>query len=325
MGFASAVAMFILEWGPAPRDSRSKMTFKGRGAVAPIQEEFSVPHSYFVPALVGGLIQGIVEWLPVSSKTMLTIYFAILGIRVQNAYNLGLIANFGSFFAALYYFRREAWDTLKALAHPFAADPYSRLLRFLVLGTLATGIVGIPLYITIRHTFTLVGGSVAMVLIGLLLLVTGFIARKKERLMEASEASRPGVEEKPAHWRAALVVGGMQGLAALPGISRSGMTITPLLWMGFEAEQAIRLSFMLDVLALVGAGVVPLVIGGGGRAAVVAFGLSTTLVMLVVASVVSFFAINTVLKWARRLRTSTVTFLIAGIALAVAGTAAVVH
>ncbi len=281
-----------------------------------------MPHSYLVPALVGGLIQGIVEWLPVSSKTMLTIYFAILGIKVQNAYNLGLIANFGSFFAALYYFRREAWSTLKALAHPFAGDPYSRLLRFLVLGTLATGVVGIPLYLTIRHTFTLVGGSVAMVLIGLLLLVTGFIARKKERLMEANANAG---QDKPADWRAALLVGGMQGLAALPGISRSGMTITPLLWMGFEAEQAIRLSFMLDVLALVGAGVVPLVIGGGGRAAVVAFGLGTTVLMLIVASVVSFLAINTVLKWARRLRTSTVTFLIAGIALAVAGTAAIVH
>lgn len=264
-------------------------------------------------------MQGIVEWLPVSSKTLLTLYFAILGLTVQNAYNLGLIANFGSFFAALYYFRREAGQTLRALAHPFAPDPYAQLLRFLCLGTLATGMVGIPLYLTIRHAFSVVGGSVAMVIIGLFLVVTGGVVRQKERWLARGPGEAAG--SRAPDWKAALWTGSLQGLAALPGISRSGMTITPLLWMGFDAEEAFRLSFMLDVLALVGAGVVPLVIGHGGRAAIASFGMATTLVMLAVASVTSFVAIHAVLTWAKRLRTSTVTFVIAGITLAVAGAA----
>ncbi len=276
--------------------------------------------TYLGPALVAGLLQGIVEWLPVSSKTMITLYFTVLGIKAQNAYDLGLIANFGSFFAALYYFRREAWATVKSLAHPFADTPYARLLRFLVVATLATGVVGIPLYVTVRHTFTLVGGSVAMLIIGALLLVTGMVARRKERLMQAPTAA---TEVKQPDGRAALLAGALQGLAALPGISRSGMTITPLLWLGFPAEEAIRLSFMLDVLALVGAGVVPLVIGHGGQAAIAQLGLGTTLVMIGVATVVSFVAIGTVLNLARRLRTSTATFAIAAITLLFAGLAVV--
>lgn len=274
-------------------------------------------HHYLIPALIAGLIQGVVEWLPVSSKTMITIYFAAIGIKVQNAYSLGLIANFGSFFAALYYFRKEALLTLKALAHPFASDHYAQLLRYLVIATLATGVTGIPLYILVRHTFSAIGGSAAMVVIGILLLFTGVIVRNKERMVEKQGQAQESTERVPK-FGASVLTGAMQGLAGLPGISRSGMTITPLLWMGFEAKEAIRLSFMLDVLALVGAGIVPLIIGHGGTQAVTELGVTTTILMIAVASVVSFFSISTVLKFASRWRTSTATFVIAGITLVVA-------
>ena len=107
-----------------------------------------------------------------------------------------------------------------------------------------------------------------------------------------------------------MITGAMQGLAALPGISRSAVTMTPLLWIGFSAEESLRLSFMLDVLALLGAGVVPVLIGQGGRQAIAQLGLAATLVMLVVAAVISFLAIRLVLDLARKLRTSTVTLTI---------------
>lgn len=281
-------------------------------------------HHYLIPALIAGLIQGIVEWLPVSSKTMITIYFTVLGIKVQNAYVLGLIANFGSFFAALYYFRVEVVKTIKTLAHPFGSDYYARLLRFLFVATLATGVTGIPAYILVRHAFSSIGGSAAMVVIGILLVFTGFVVRNKEKMVERSQAASvdsshtPGEDDRVPGFGAAVLTGAMQGLAGLPGISRSGMTITPLLWNGFEAREAIRFSFMLDVLALVGAGLVPLLIGHGGTAAVAQLGLTTTIAMVAVASVVSFLAISTVVRLANRLRTSTATFAIAGITLVVA-------
>lgn len=280
---------------------------------------------HLVPAIIAGFLQGIVEWLPVSSKTMVTIYFALIGLKVQNAYSLGLIANFGSFFAAVYYFRKEVGGVLRALGHPFSNEPYAKLLRFLFIGTLATGVIGVPLYVSMRNAFSRLGGDVAMGVIGLLLLVTGFVVRRKERLMSEADGTQaaaldPATDASPVlrkdpNLGAAVLTGAMQGLAALPGISRSGMTITPLLWMGFDGDEAIRLSFMLDVLALLGAGIVPLVIGQGGQQAVAELGLGPTVIMIVVATLVSFLAINIVLGLARRLRTSVVTFGIAAITL----------
>ena len=146
-------------------------------------------HSTMLPAIIAGIIEGVVEWLPVSSKTMITLYFAIVGVKVQNAYNLGLIANFGSFFAALYYFRLEVWGAIKSFRRPFADEPYARLLRFLVLGTIATGVVGVPIYVLVQQTFSVIGGSIAMLIIGILLLVASFIARGKEWLTQRAVSS----------------------------------------------------------------------------------------------------------------------------------------
>lgn len=176
------------------------------------------------PAIVAGIIEGIVEWLPVSSKTMITLYFSLTGVKVQNAYNLGLIANFGSFFAAVYYFRRDVSGVIKSLKHPFSDERYARLLRFLVIATLATGFIGIPIYLLVQNTFSVISGSIAMLTIGLLLLVTAFIARGKSRLeKKSSKASK----NERLSLTTSLLTGGMQGLAALPGISRSAMTMTP--------------------------------------------------------------------------------------------------
>ena len=265
-------------------------------------------HSTIIPAMVAGLIEGVVEWLPVRSKTMITLYFTAIGVKVESAYALGLIANFGSFFAALFYFRKEAWGALKSLRRPFVQEPNARLLRFVILGTLATGVVGIPIYLLVQSAFSVVSGSIAMVIIGLLLLVTSFVARRKERL--ARVVSSANGSDKPVTVKASLITGALQGLAALPGISRSAVTMTPLLRMGFSAEESLRLSFMLDVVALVGAGVVPVLVGNGGREAITQLGLVATLVMLAVAAIVSFLAIQFVLDLARRLRTSTVTLMI---------------
>lgn len=272
-------------------------------------------HSEIIPAAIAGFIEGVVEWLPVSSKTMITLFFTVSGVKVQSAYALGLIANAGSFFAALYYFRHEVWQAIRSLRHPFADEPYARLLRFVVIGTVATGIVGIPLYLLMQRTFSIVGGSIAMLVIGGLLIVTSAIAFRKEQLTRTSDA--PEVKAKPLTLKETLVTGAMQGFAALPGISRSAVTMTPLLLMGFPAEAALRLSFMLDVVALLGAGIVPVVVGHSGRAAIVQLGVVPTIVMLLVAAVVSFLAIRLVLALARKLRTSVVTLIIGVVTIAV--------
>ncbi len=264
-------------------------------------------------ALLVGILQGLIEWLPVSSKTMNLLVLAGAGMPISQAYAIGLIANFGSFFAALYYFRREALAVLRGLLHPFGSGQDAQLFRFVFLATLATGIVGIPIYEAAKHLLSVTGGSLAMLAVGLLLLLTAWLSARKERLVRAGGAGRQGI---PASWPSALV-GGLQGLAALPGMSRSGVTVTPLLAMGYSAAEALRLSFTLDVVALLGAAGVPLLSHGGVRA-VHALGVGDTVLMLLVAAVVSFLTIGAVLRIASRLRTSVATLIIALITLAVA-------
>ena len=265
--------------------------------------------------LGAGILQGVVEWLPVSSKTLVTLLLAGAGLPLGQAYALGLVANFGSFFAAVFYFRRDLGTAIGALRRPLGPGEGPALLRYLVLATLMTGVVGLPLYVGMRRTFSVVGGSAGMLIVGLLLLVTAALARHRERRLH--QAGAPALRRDPRGWES-LLTGACQGLAALPGISRSGVTVTPLLGLGFDAAAALRLSFLLDVPALLGAGVVPMVLGHGGVRAVRDLGVGTTLVMLVTAAVVSFLAIGAVLGWARRLRTSSVTVIIAVVAIATA-------
>ncbi len=222
---------------------------------------------------------------------------------------------FRFFFAALVYFRHEILQMLTGLRHPFAKEPEARLLRFVILGTLATGIIGVPLYKLSKQTLSLASGSIAMLIVGGLLLLTGYIAVRREKL--SAVQSNAEDKEIPGSWYS-LLIGACQGFAALPGISRSGVTVTPLLTIGYSAKEAIRLSFLLDVVALLGAGAFPLLSDEGGLAAIQELGVGSTVVMLLVAAIVSFFTIGAVLRVAQRLKTSVITYFIAGITLVAA-------
>ena len=289
-----------------------------------------------VLAVLAGAVQGVVEWLPVSSKTMITLIFAAGGYSLGTAYVMGLLANFGSFFAALWYFRRDILAALGALRHPLAPTEDARMLRYLVLATLATGVIGIPIYAVVKSAFTAATGSVAMAAIGALLLVTSGVNLWRERLAGRARASADQAHAGAAAAQAAprptspagassapgagmsLLVGACQGLAALPGISRSAITVTPLLLSGSDARRALRLSFLLDVLGLLGAGVVPLVVGSAGLHAVARVGWAPVVLMVAVAAVVSFATISGVLRIASRLRGSVITMAIGLVTIAAA-------
>jgi undecaprenyl-diphosphatase len=276
-------------------------------------------------AILAGAVQGVVEWLPVSSKTMITLIFAAGGYSLGTGYVMGLLANFGSFFAAVWYFRRDILTALGALRHPFAATDDARLLRFVVLATAATGVVGIPIYAVVKSAFSATTGAVAMAGIGIILLLTSGVNFWRERLARTAGTAAAAQGDPDASATVAapgtgmsLVVGACQGLAALPGISRSAITVTPLLLGGSEAARALRLSFLLDVLGLLGAGVVPLFVGSGGLHAVGRVGWGPVVLMVAVAAVMSFGTISGLLRLASRLRASVVTLAIGVLTIAAA-------
>ncbi len=185
-----------------------------------------------------GILQGIVEWLPISSEgqTMVAM-IAWYGITPAAALSCSIFLHLGTMAAVLVKFRREFAGVLRALD--------STLARTILIATLCTGVTGLPLYLLMKDTFT--SGTQVTLLIGLLLIGTGLILR----------TGRPGIKDvKEITTRDMVLLGLVQGLSILPGISRSGITTSALLLRNVRQDVALMVSFMISVPAVLGAVVI---------------------------------------------------------------------
>lgn len=228
-------------------------------------------------SLVVGTVQGITEWLPISSEGMTSLVMTqVFGSSLQQAVIIALWLHIGTLLAALVYFRKDILEVIRERGTVF---------RFLVIATLVSVLVGGPLALVMVEGFLLYGRS-AMVLIGVLLIGTGIFQHVSRRAEPA--------ERKPSY-RDAVLAGFVQGLAVLPGLSRSGLTVSALLLRRYRAEQAVRLSFLMSVPAVALAGLYAsakgAMAGAEAAAALVAsfvLGLLTIAVLLKAAEKINF-------------------------------------
>ncbi len=229
--------------------------------------------------LILGLLQGVTEWLPVSSQGQTVLVSQLFGMPVARSLDLSIWLHTGTLLAATVYFRHDLMGLLKAERR--------NLLGFLIISTALTALVGGPLYLLFAGAFSDLAGEAVIAFVGLLLIVTGLVQRS------AAPSTREG---EGAGGRDAAVAGLLQGLSALPGISRSGITTSALLLRGFSANAALRLSFLMSIFA-VSAAEIGLHIRGGfivsGQAAIAmagafATGLLTIDVLLRVAHRIEF-------------------------------------
>lgn len=203
-------------------------------------------------ALLLGLLQGLTEWLPVSSQGVVTVaQTALLDRTLSEAVAYALWLHAGTACAALVALRREAWGVVRdAIAAPLSPSPR---LRFLVIGAVVSAVVGIPLLLALGEVSDRLGAA-GMGVVGVLMIVTGAL-----QLWCPGEAAQGRTEPTTVD---ALAVGVAQGLAALPGLSRSGLTIAALLGRRIERGEALVLSYLMSIPASLGAGVFALVDGG---------------------------------------------------------------
>lgn len=219
-----------------------------------------------VVAVLLGVVQGVLEWLPISSEGNLALALTLLGASPGAAVRYALFLHLGTAASATAYYRRD----LLALANRLpgwrprrANSPDQREVTFLALATLVSGAVGIGAYVTVVDRVSALSGGSFVALVGLLLVVTGLV----QRLGDDRQAGSPGRTASAGRtWVDAVLVGAGQGLAILPGISRSGTTVGVLLLRGHEGETAFRLSFLLSIPAAVGAASLALVEAGAGFA-----------------------------------------------------------
>lgn len=192
-------------------------------------------------AVLLGILQGLTEWLPVSSEGLTTLALTITGEPLGSAVGFAIWLHVGTLGSAIVYLRGDLVDVLGAVRD--AEDPARPVLVFLVVATLATGLIGAPLLV-----YGL--GSIAFapwlgtLLIGVLLLVTAAVLAASDPGLRAMEGADTGD---------AIPAGLVQGIAAMPGLSRSGLTTAILFARGLSAPAALRLSFLMSIPAVAGA------------------------------------------------------------------------
>ena len=199
-------------------------------------------------AIILGIIQGVTEWLPISSEGITSIVMITLfGFSLKEAVFLAIWLHAGTLLAAIIFFRKILKDIFFNLAAGIGGSRHSReisrLTGFLVVSTFLTAMVGTPIVLFGLDKLD-VPGRIATALIGLLLIMTGVLQLLKVKKRDLSKKIRVAD---------ALSVGTVQGFAVLPGISRSGITVSSLLLLGYDAKKALRLSFLMSIPVTLGA------------------------------------------------------------------------
>ncbi len=181
-----------------------------------------------------GFVQGIAEWLPISSEAMVNlIAINILKIDPASALNLALVLHIGTALSALVYFRQTIFELL------LNPRKNKALLQFYSVITAVSLLVGGLLYLALKQITVMVsGGAWLTVLMGVALLVTAWLLRTGERGLR---------KDNDITLADAFLFGGVQGLAVVPGISRSGSTVAALLWRHYRSSDALALSFIMGI------------------------------------------------------------------------------
>jgi undecaprenyl-diphosphatase len=198
-----------------------------------------------IQSIVLGLVQGLTEFLPVSSSGHLILFTKIFGWQDQGLF-FDVVLHLGSLLAVLFYFRNTLIKMVKAVfskKEELAQD--RKLFWFLILSTIPAVILGIFLKDRIENTFR----SVYIVVFGLIF--WGLVLWGADLYLKNYKNPK---DIKKFNWKNALFVGFAQSIALFPGTSRSGITMSAGLFSGFDRESAIRFSFLMSIPVISGAG-----------------------------------------------------------------------
>ena len=204
-------------------------------------------------SIVLGTIQGIAEWLPVSSEGIIVLvktnFFE--SKTLIDTVEIALFLHLGTFLAALVYFRKDVWALVVSLfKYKTSLIETKAVLHFLVISTFISGIVifGFLKIFDSSDAIILATGKTITIIIGIMLLITGILQLRSRKFGWRSSAN--------LNYKDSIALGIMQGLAAIPGLSRSGLTVSSLLLRNFKESEAIRLSFLMSLPVVLGGNIV---------------------------------------------------------------------
>lgn len=182
-----------------------------------------------------GIIQGLTEWLPVSSTAHLKIAEHYLGLTATPLFNVTL--HVGTLIVVVFYFRKDVKNLFVALVHWDFKSEHGKLVPPIIVATIPTAIIGLLYVKFLENTLQ------TMLIIGITFLIGATVLY----------ASKIGKENRDnVTLTIALVMGIAQGFAIFPGLSRSGITISTALLLGLKREKAFKFSFLLSIPAILG-------------------------------------------------------------------------
>lgn len=201
-----------------------------------------------IQAIILGIIQGLSEFIPISSSAHLVITQSLLGwkLSTQEAFIFDVLVHLGTLIALIIYFYQDIWQIIRAVVsgiatrHPFS-EHESRLGWIILLATLPAVIAGLIFQSQVEQTFSSpLFAGIFLFLTAILLFLAEIIGKRKRKLEQIN-------------WKDGLIIGLFQAIALLPGVSRSGSAITGGMVRNLDRPASARFSFLLSIPAIAGA------------------------------------------------------------------------
>jgi undecaprenyl-diphosphatase len=242
--------------------------------------------------IIIALIQGIFEWLPISSSGQVIIVSTkFFGISTENAFSLAIWLHLGTTFAVLLKFRGDYLRIIKTIIQKGSDVEESEIEKesdikkrnWIIFATIGTGITALPLYFIFKFifldAFTAIQGDIITLFISGLLILTGIIIIQTRRIYGKQNIINIS---KDTVRKDSFLSGLAQGFSILPGVSRSGVTVSAILIEKYEQNDALRLSFLISVPVVIASIIVDILFGEGSI-----FG-TLELITIIITTLVSF-------------------------------------
>jgi undecaprenyl-diphosphatase len=233
-------------------------------------------------SIILGFIQGITEFLPISSSGHLIIARDILGISQEGGLAFDAILQLATACAVLVYFRKDIWDLIINLFSKTKDKTKNTLTICLIVGTIPAIILGLLLEEYMDTVFRNISLVALTLLIGsVIMFIADKVLARRLRVAELRHPREGGDPMDSANLTISksLIIGLFQSLALIPGMSRSGMSISGGYIVGLSKEMAVRFGFLLSIPIIVGSGLVklseiikePTVVSGGSSVLIAGF------------------------------------------------------
>lgn len=203
---------------------------------------------HFIKVTFLAILQGLTEFLPVSSSGHLELLSSLFKFKNSDSMTLSIMLHAGSLAAIVVFYFKILWSLLK--------KENFRIIGLIILGSIPAGVFGVTLKVTGYDE--MLASSLPVVGFGFLITATLLRLSNKEKLIQLGPGEAPKKLTEMS-WRQALTVGVVQAIAIVPGISRSGSTISCGIITGLEREAAATFSFLLALPAIGGAALLELI------------------------------------------------------------------